>query len=304
MFNWVPAYQAFEISSTLITLLIVLSVSTLFECGIFSLAVGGFVAIGGYSAGVLTTKTSATPALGMMLGTVLSAGVALVLGLVVFRLKGIYLALGTFAFAQLVLLLASNWELTGSVNGIYGIPPGLGLGGLVLAVVALCIVLQLLRASYRGRAIRAIRLSERTAEALGVHVARYRLVLFALCGGLAGFAGACNAQLVGVISADQYGFSLLVTVFAFALVGGTGHWLGPVLATVFFTVLQQVLGYSGSQWEQFAYGVAVILVVALAPNGISESTPWRWTAARLGKRRPARRASLPLELHSPLGRDT
>lgn len=275
MFELLSPYHQFQLSSLLITLLMVLSVSMLFEAGIFSLAVGGVVAIGGYGAGLLSTRSEMPLMVGLVAPPVLAALVSLLLGMAILRLRGIYLALGTFAFAQLVVIVIANWSFAGAVDGIVGIGPGLSVWSLLGVVVVICTLMELVRRSRFGRATRAIRLDERTAAGVGVDARRYRLVLFTIAGALAAFAGACDAHLVGVVSSDQYGFSLLVTVFAFALIGGTGHWLGPVAATICFTLFRQSFGYSGSGWEQVGYGAALVVIMLVAPNGLSDPSLWR-----------------------------
>ncbi|MER7000931.1 branched-chain amino acid ABC transporter permease [Streptomyces sp. NPDC000410] len=217
-----PAYQQFLLDTLLIEILLVLSVAVLFQCGPFSMATPGFTAVGAYTSALLTTEQGWPVHVAVATAALAAAALSAVFGLPVLRLRGSYLALGSLALGQVVVLGISNASFTGGLFGVSGIPAGLGSEMLVVLLVGVCLLLQLVHRSYTGRATRAVRLDERTAQGLGVHVFRLRLAVFVASGALAGLAGALEAHRTGVISPDQYGFPLLVAVFTYALVGGTG----------------------------------------------------------------------------------
>ncbi len=133
-----------------------------------------------------------------------------------------------------------------------------------------------------------MRLDERTAEGLGINVFRVRFVSFTVAAALAGLAGALEAHRTSVISPDQYGFATLVIVFTYVLVGGNGHWAGPVLVTWGLTIMRDMLEFAGSNWEDIIYGVLLVLVLLVAPNGLSDRSLYRGIRRRLRERnRPA-----------------
>jgi branched-chain amino acid transport system permease protein len=280
VFDWLPAYQQFLVDITLIQILLVLSVAILFQCGLFSLASAGFMAIGAYTSALLVTRQDWPVAGGLVMAMLVGGALSLLFGLPVLRLRGIYLALGSLALAQAVVVGISNVSFTNGVLGISGIPVEVNTTELVIIAVAVCVVLQLIHRSHFLRAMSAIRLDERTAQGLGINVFRYRLTVFTISGAMAGLAGALEAHRTGVISPDQYGFSLLIVVFTYALVGGVGHWIGPMLATVAFRFLQQNLDFVGTDWENAVYGGVLVLVVLVAPNGLTDRGLYR----RLGRR--------------------
>jgi len=284
VFDWLSAYHRFLVDITLIDILLVLSVVILFQCGMFSMATAGFAAIGAYTTALAVTDAGWPAPVGI--GAAVGAGAALaaVFGLPVLRLRGIYLALGSLALAQVVVLAIANVEFTNGVFGISGIPDVVGTEWLLAIVVAVLAGLELIHRSHFGRAMRAIRLDERTAAGLGINVFAYRLTVFAISGGLAALAGALEAHRTTVISPDQYGFGLLVIVFTYALVGGVEHWLGAVCATIAFRVIDQNLHIVGSDWESFVYGAILVATMVLAPNGIASRSTWRAARRRLRRR--------------------
>lgn len=285
MFDWLSTYHQFLVDVTLIDILLVLSVVILFQCGLFSMATAGFAAIGAYTSALLVTEAGWPTALGIPTAAVAGAALATLFGLPVLRLRGIYLALGSLALAQVIVLGIANVDFTNGVFGISNIPQDISTGWLLGIVVAVAIVLEIVHRSHIGRAMQAIRLDERTASGLGVNVFAYRTGVFAASGALAGLAGALEAHRTTVISPDQYNFALLVMVFTYALVGGVGHWSGAVVATIAFRLIEENLEFVGSDWEPFIYGAILVVAMVVAPGGISSRATWRPLLRRLG---PAR----------------
>ena len=119
---------------------------------------------------------------------------------------------------------------------------------------------------------------------------------FTTAAALAGLAGALEAHRTSVISPDQYGFATLVIVFTYVLVGGNGHWAGPVLVTWGLTIMRDMLEFAGSNWEDIIYGVLLVLVLLVAPNGLSDRSLYRGIRRRLRERnRPAPEIDEPAE---------
>ena len=282
MFDWLSSYHQFLVDVTLIDVLLVLSVVILFQCGLFSMATAGFAAIGAYTSALLVTETGWPTALAIPAAALCGAVLATLFGLPVLRLRGIYLALGSLALAQVIVLGIANVEFTNGVFGISNIPQDVGTEWLLGIVVVVLVVLEVVHRSHVGRAMQAIRLDERTASGLGVNVFAYRTAVFAASGALAGLAGALEAHRTTVISPDQYNFPLLVMVFTYALVGGVGHWAGAVVATIAFRVIEENLEFVGSDWESFIYGAILVVTMVLAPGGIASRSTWASTDSTPG----------------------
>ncbi|MEV0589936.1 branched-chain amino acid ABC transporter permease [Nonomuraea cavernae] len=280
MFDWLDPLQLFRLDTALILTLLVVSVHLTFRVGIFSLAPMGFAAVGGYTAALIAMNSELPLVAGLVLATLAAGGIGALFAPPVLRLRGIYMALGSLALAQAIVVLIRISDVTNGPNGIAGIPQGVSTELLLgLLVVTFC-VLQLSHRSYYGRAAKAVRLDERTAEGLGINVFRVRFMSFTMAAATAGLAGALEAHRTSVISPDQYGFATLVIVFTYVLVGGNGHWLGPVLVTWGLTIVREELKVAGSNWEDVIYGVLLVLVLLVAPNGLSDRAlyrgPRRW----------------------------
>lgn len=274
MFDWLGSYQFF-VDVLLVEVLVVVSFYVVFQCGLLSLASVGLMAVGAYTASLLATELGWPVPLTVAAGAAGGGLVALAFGLPVLRLKGIYLALGSLALAQAAVVGIANFGFTGGARGIVGVPLGVSTAHLVAVLVAACAVLQLLHRSHHGRALRALRVDERTAEGLGVPALRYKTAAFAASGALAGLAGALEAHRTGFISPEQYDFGLLVVVLTAAIVGGSGHWAGPVLVTLALGAFRESLDWAGTDWENLLFGVLLIAVMLVAPNGLSDARLWR-----------------------------
>lgn len=283
MFDWLSTYHRFLVDVTLIDIVLVMSVVLLFQCGLFSMATAGSAAIGAYTSALLVTKQGWSVPLGLVAATVVGAALACLFGLPVLRLRGIYLALGSLALAQVVVITIANLSWTGGVFGLSNIETPVTTEWLVGIVLVLLVLMELFHRSHHGRAMRAIRLDERTAAGLGINVWRYRTVVFTIAGAIASLAGALEAHRTSVISPDQYNFGLLVVMITYALIGGVDHWIGAVIATIAFRLIEQNLGFAGSDWEHFIYGGVLVFVMIAIPDGLASRT-FMGTLRRLFRR--------------------
>jgi branched-chain amino acid transport system permease protein len=283
------AYTQLVAAGILVNAILVLSLFVVFQCGVLSLATVGFMADGAYTASLLVIKQHWPAALALLAGALLAAAFAYVFGRLVLHLRGIYLALGTFALGQVFVLGIANLSFTGAAAGLVGMPVDVTLTDMVVVVVVIGIVLQLVHVSYVGRALRAIRLDERVAAGTGINVVRYRTLAFTASGALAGLAGGLGAFQTGVISPDQYSFTLLVQLLALAMIAGSYLWAGGLVTAIVIGIAQQYIGTTDPLVEGLLYGGLLIVVMMLVPNGITDPrllrrlTPARW---RSGGRPP------------------
>jgi branched-chain amino acid transport system permease protein len=284
VFSWLGAYDQFVGGTLLIHVLLVLSLFVVFQCGVLSLATVGFMADGAYTAALLSTKGHLAPGLCIAAGALLTGVLALVVGRVILRLRGIYLALGTFAFGQVCVLLIANWSYTGGTAGIIGIPTSVGMTTAFVAVVVVCVLLQLLHRSRYGRALRAMRLDDRVAAGVGVNTTNYRVLAFAASGVIAGLAGGLDAFRTVIISPGQYNFTLLVQLLALAMIGGAYHWFGGVVSALVIGLIQQELGLQGPLVQGLLYGGLLLVVMLLLPEGIVDRRMLRWFGRRVRRR--------------------
>jgi branched-chain amino acid transport system permease protein len=245
----------FLIVSMLLGAILGLSVYLPLMAGQLSLASPGFYALGGYMAAILSTKVlpfqGATFPLfyiGLeLLATTLACGVlAIALGVPVLRLRGIYLAIATIAFVEILRIVSLNWEITGGAVGIFGIPQPftsqLGYLWLVVPLLALsAIFLYRLEKVRVGRALRAIREDELASGAMGINATHYKVLTFTLGAILAGWAGTIGAHFLNTWNARQGTFDASIIFLAFVLIGGSRTFIGPVVGGVILTALPEVL---------------------------------------------------------------
>ncbi|WP_081259183.1 ABC transporter permease subunit [Burkholderia territorii] len=254
--------------------------------GMTSFGQAAFVGIGAYATAFLTTRYGVSPWLALIVGVVLTALVALVLGAVTMRLSGHFLPLGTIAWGLALFYLFGNLEVLGKYDGINGIPAlnlfGIELGSgrslyfLIWAVVLAAIVsVQNLLNSRPGRAIRALRGGGVMAEAMGINTAWMRVVIFVYAAVLAAVSGFLYAHLQRAVNPTPFGLNHGIEFLFMAVVGGVSHVWGAVLGAAILTVLQdylqtllpKLLGSEGN-FEIIVFGVLMVLLLQYARQGV------------------------------------
>ena len=239
--------------------------------GQISLGHAGFYAIGAYAAALLTTRAGWNPAMAAALAILLAALVGAGVAAAALRVSGPYLAMVTIAFGIIVEGVLIEWvSVTRGPGGIFNIPkPGLLRSyGLILASAALALWLVAnLRASAWGRAFLAVRASEVAAESLGLSAYYVRIMAFTISAGFAGAAGALFAFLNGYISPDSFTLQTSILFLLALLFGGTGYVAGPVVGSLIFTLLPELL--TGlADYRLILYGGLLMLSVYWLPSGV------------------------------------
>jgi len=235
----------------------------------------------GVAIGIADFHLSFWPAFG--LGIVAAVAMALVTGVFAVRLTWHYFAIITAVFSLIFYFLAlTNKWLTGGDDGIsFALPPAFNLGGVelgftdpkfqyyfILAIVALCFWLMYrLIKSPLGRAFLAVRDNDLRASLIGLNVYLLRLIAFVLAGFLAGVAGALFAFFGRYASASYMFYQVSGEAVVWAIVGGAGTMLGPLVGTTLFIVVREVVS---THWEHHSLivGAMAILAVMFAPRGI------------------------------------
>jgi branched-chain amino acid transport system permease protein len=245
----------FLITSMVLAALLGLSLYLPLMAGQLSLASPGFYALGGYIAAVMSTKyfpavDGAFPIgqllIEMLIAAVASGLLAVLVGVPALRLRGIYLALATIAFVEILRVLSLNLEITGGAVGIFGIPQPfptqLGYlwvaGPLLLLSMAFVYRLERIRV---GRAFIALREDELAADAMGISPTRYKVLAFTMGAILAGTVGAISAHFLNTWNARQGTFDASISYLAFVLIGGSRTFVGPVVGGLVLTALPELL---------------------------------------------------------------
>ncbi|HWI84240.1 branched-chain amino acid ABC transporter permease [Ramlibacter sp.] len=256
--------------------------------GLFSIGHAAFLGVGAYTEAVLVNMGWPFP-LALLLAALLSAAVGVVVGLPALRVKGIYLGIATLSFGFIVEEVLARWEsVTKGNTGLHvaapsllGQPLGSGAGFyflcLAITVAATLAILNLLR-SPTGRAFVAIRDSEISAQSMGIQLARYKTLSFALSAALAGLGGALYAHKLTFISPDQFNILQSIDLLLMVVIGGLGSVHGAFLGAIFLISMPQVIAL-GKDWlpaavgqapglQAMVYGVVLIAFVLFEPMGL------------------------------------
>jgi branched-chain amino acid transport system permease protein len=262
--------------------LLALSIYLTLACGLLTVANAAFMGIGAYTAGLLTVHAHMPFFFALLCGSLLPASIALLIGRPTLRLSGVYLAMATLAFGEVVRILILNAEdTTGGALGLNGIPQLTGWFDVALAVALALYVLLALARSRIGRTMKAICQDETATELMGLNVRAYKLFVFVLGGALAGLAGALNAHFTFFISPNEYGFERAVEILAMGVLGGTGSPWGAVIGGMLITLLPELLRGLG-HYRPLINGVVLILIILYSPRGI-----WDLLRPARSVRRPA-----------------
>ncbi len=256
--------------------------------GLFSIGHAAFLGVGAYTEAVLVNHGLPFP-LALVAAMLISAAVGVVVGLPALRVKGMYLGIATMAFGFVVAEVFARWEsLTGGNAGLHVKAPAIGSWQLdtgvefyflclVLAVLATLTIANLLR-SPTGRAFVAIRDSEISAQSMGIHLARYKTLSFAISAALAGLGGALYAHMIKFISPDQFDLIQSIDLLLMVVIGGLGSIHGAFLGAIFLITMPQLISASKGLLPEVVaqapglkaavYGLVLIAFVLFEPMGL------------------------------------
>jgi len=256
--------------------------------GQVSIGHAAFMGVGGYTQAVLTGWGVPFP-FALAGATALSAAMGVVISVPALRVKGIYLGIATLAFGFIVEEVFARWEsVTGGNAGIHIKPPNLfgwkldTQESFYYLCLALCVaitlgVLNLLRAP-TGRAFVAIRDSEISAQSMGINLAWYKGLAFALSAAIAGVAGALYAHKMGFISPDQFSLLQSVELLLLVVVGGLGFVHGAFLGAIFIISMPQLIALAkdllppaigqAAGLQGAVFGLVLVVFVLFEPMGL------------------------------------
>jgi branched-chain amino acid transport system permease protein len=247
--------------------------------GLLSFGHAAFFGMAAYVFGHAAKVWGLTPELAIATGILAAVGLGLVIGALAIRRQGIYFAMITLAFAQMVYFYCVEAKFTGGEDGIQAIPRGRLFGILdldrtmMLYFVVLIIFLAVFLLIYRiihspfGQVLKAIRENEPRAVSLGYDVDHYKLIAFVLSAGLSGLAGATDALVFQLAALSNVHWSMSREVVLMTLVGGLGTVYGPVAGAMIIVAMQQYLAELGS-WVLVAQGAVFVVCVLAFRRGI------------------------------------
>jgi branched-chain amino acid transport system permease protein len=288
--NIVDNYVIYVMARLFVYILVALGLNLLTGyAGQVSLGHAAFFAIGAYTAAVLAESLHWPFVLCVFAATLFTATVGYLLGLPCLRLSGLYLAMATLGFTLIVqeMLL----QLAVITHGSEGMPvPAASILGftfdsdyrkyyllLGVTIVMLILARNLVRGR-TGRAFLAIRENERAAEAMGVNLAQYKTIAFAISALYTGLAGALSAFLVGFLDPQEFSFFLSIQFITIIILGGLASLLGSVLGASFLIILPELLA-GLDVWQALVYGLIMVLTIIFMPFGLSGAIrryAYRW----------------------------
>jgi len=247
--------------------LLALSVWVTLYAGQLTLGNAAFMAVGAYVSALLGRHLGLPFPLALLVGAVGSAALAAPLGLTVFRLRGVYLAIATLAFGEVVRVVLLATPITGKGQGLNGIPPKTELWHIFLTLAVAAYVLWRVQGSIVGRAWAAIREDELAAASQGIPVRRYKLTAFVIGALLAGWAGGLSAHVTFSIDPSDFAFTKAVQILVFAVVGGVPSVLGPIFGATLLTSLPELLRPLKDARDIFQ-GLFLLGVIVYLPRGL------------------------------------
>jgi len=268
--------------------------------GLLSFGHAAFWGTAAYATGLVAIHAGVPFPVAVLAGAVAAAALALPIGYLSVKRSGIYFAMVTLAFAQMVYFIANQWRgVTGGENGLQGVPRelfGVDLSdpfyfyyaALPLVLVGLFAAWRIVRSPF-GRVLVAIRDNPQRARALGYPVQRYKLLAFVLSATLAGLAGGLHAVGHGFASLQDVHWTTSGKAVLMVVLGGIGTLWGPGLGAALVVQLEDYLATAGFVGIDMVVGAVFVVVVLLFRRGVW-GTVALWSA-RLGARRRASRAA-------------
>lgn len=266
----------FAVRQVVVLSIVGLSMYLLLRAGIFGIPQVGFMAIGGYTSALLMLKEGLPYPVALIAAGAAAALSGLLLGALLARLDGVYLAIATIAFSVIVQVLATNLGFAGGAAGLFGIPTTANDLYIIGVLLLLLLLFFRLERTRFGLAMVAMRDQPLMTAHQGVSVRGYRVGLFAASGFVAGIGGSFLVHITGFIIPSTYSFELLIQLVAAVVIGGMANVLGPLLGSILIFGLPLELGFS-AQYQNVVDGVLIVLMVAAIPSGLTG------VAGRLGR---------------------
>lgn len=240
----------------------------------------GFLALGAYFTAIIGEAFQWMPCPVILLMAGIFTGIiGFLLGIPILRLKGFYIAMATLAFGVVVSEIILQWSsLTGGDNGFsvptariagFAFDSDFKLYYLIIPVTfAMTLLARNLATGYIGRAFIALRESEIAAQTIGIDLARYKTIAFAISAFYTGVAGGLFAYLITFLSPDAFSIELSIDFIAMIVIGGMGSILGSIIGAVILTGMQQILA-GLLDLQILIFGISLIVFMIFMPRGIS-----------------------------------
>jgi branched-chain amino acid transport system permease protein len=257
------------------------------SAGLLNLGAAGFVLVGAYTAGALTSIYDLALAPAIVLGSAVAALVGFLIAFPILRTRGIYMVLATFAFAEVVGGILLNIPALGGAAGL-SVMAYAGLPVVVPCAIGTVVFVAWLMRTRFGLSVRAIHDDESVAHLFGVHLRMTQVLALTIGGAIGGLGGGLLVHQFNFIDVQSTGVLFSIYVLLYVLMGGTQTVWGPLFGAVFFTLVPEALRklstldpslkfLEGGRY--IVFGVAVVLIMMLRPQGVITRTMIeRWTS--------------------------
>jgi branched-chain amino acid transport system permease protein len=291
--NFLLSYQPL-LDIFLLSLGFAYSQQIVLRAGVFSVATAGFASVGAYCAAILVKSCGVPAVIALPLALGSGAFFGWLLSVPLSRLRGIYQAIATLAFVQIVLATMLTVEsVTGGGLGINEIPKSISTWHLAIAAVAVIFIARAIHYSGIGRAFDAIQQDETVAAVLGVSIRKYHTMAFVISGGIGGLYGGLESLHSYSLVPGQYGFQFVVVALAYVVIGGRRSVIGPAVGVAFLALLPE-LSRPLAEYRPMFTGFVMVVAMNYMPLGLADTAILRlrrWRQAPtlfFGKRRIAR----------------
>jgi len=264
---------------TIINIILGLSVRLILNVGQMTIATAAFMAVGGYTSALLVTRLGFSFWLTLPLAAVMAAIMAIAIGYLTLRLKGLYFALVTLAFTEVVLIVITHTEFLGGYDGITNLPhpnPLLGIEFasktayyyqfLLLGLVTAAFMYRIDK-SQLGRILDSIRQSDLLCESIGINVMRYKVLAFTIGSVFASIVGVFQASYYSMVAPEFYTIWQSIYPLIYAQVGGVGSVAGPIVGAAFLTIVPEALRVM-KELQPLILGPILIITILFLPGGL------------------------------------
>ncbi|MFQ5914631.1 MAG: branched-chain amino acid ABC transporter permease [Nitrospinota bacterium] len=260
------SYEASVLALFGINVLLAYSAYSPLATGQLSVGNAGFMAIGAYVSGILTVKLGWPMQPALLAGAVMAGIVGMMVGFPALRLHGIYLAMATLGFGEIIRTFFLNLEYTGSAQGFRGFT-GVEWWIIWIWVAVFTGLFWVISRSRLALAFDAVRDDETVAELVGLRVTWLKVGAFALGAFIAGVAGGLFAHFYLYIEPGNFGFMESIMIVLFVILGGMTTFWGALLGAGLFTVLPEALRFM-KDWRGIVFGGIIILLMIVRPSGL------------------------------------
>lgn len=237
--------------------------------GLFSFGHAGFMAIGGYVSAIAVKFLGLPLPVGLLLGMAAATLLGVAIGIPTLKLRGDYFLIATLGIGEAIRMILENWDFVGGAKGLTDVGRGVTFPlVLVLDIVAVILLVHFLHSKH-GRNCVAIRENETAARAMGINVARCKVLAMGISCALAGLSGALLGHYMNYLQPTMFNAAKSNELLIMVIMGGFGSLTGSIISTLILVPLPEILRIGSAQeWRMVIYGLLVVLIILFKPTGL------------------------------------